>query len=150
MEKEVKGSICIKVNIPSKIKQNSYKQLFNTLTKSQKHCFIFLVCCIIAKKTPIIQGATASGKSYLINVFSTLLGQETNLYQMNSNTGISILTGQEIIKSDFDENELLQISEAYNNMKNIIGNEKEFVDMNLKDYKEIISKKLMKNLIRNY
>ena len=69
---------------------------------------------------------------------------------MNSNIEISILTGQEIIKSDFDENELLQISEAYNNMKNIIGNEKEFVDMNLKDYKEIISKKLMKNLIRNY
>ena len=69
---------------------------------------------------------------------------------MNSNIEISILTGQEIIKSDFDENELLQISEAYNNMKNIIGNEKEFVEMNLKDYKEIISKKLMKNLIRNY
>ena len=59
---------------------------------------------------------------------------------MNSNIEISILTGQEIIKSDFDENELLQISEAYNNMKNIIGNEKEFVDMNLKDYKEISSK----------
>ena len=69
---------------------------------------------------------------------------------MNSNIEISILTNQEIIKSDFDENELLQISEAYNNMKNIIGNEKKFIDMNLKDYKEIISKKLMKNLIRNY
>ena len=92
------------------------------------------------KKNPIIQGETAFGKSYLINICTTLLGQETNLYQMNSNTEMSILTGQIFIKSDFDENELLQISEVYNNMKNIIGYDKKFVDMNLKDYKEIISK----------
>ena len=110
------------------------------MTKSQKHCFIFLVCCIIAKKTPIIQGPTASGKSYLLNVFAALLGQNTNLYQMNSNTGMSILTGQEIIKGEFDDEEKEKIREAYNNIKKLIKSDKKFVDMKLKDYKKIISK----------
>jgi len=140
LEKEAKESIRVKVNDPSKINIKKCKKLFNTLTKSQKHCFIFLICCIKSKKTPIIQGVTASGKSYLINVFATLLGQKTNLYQMNSNTGMSILTGQEIIKDDFDEDEIEKISKAYNEVKNIINYEKKFVDMELKHYKKIISK----------
>ena len=72
------------------------------------------------KKTPIIQGPTASGKSYLLNVISILLGQETNLYQMNSNTGMSILTGQEVIKEDFQEREKEKIYEAYNSVKDLI------------------------------
>jgi phage/plasmid-associated DNA primase len=80
LEKDAKESIRVKVKNPQKIDIKKCKKLFNTLTKSQKHCFIFLVCCIISKKIPIIQGATASGKSYLVNIFSTLLGQEANLY----------------------------------------------------------------------
>ena len=126
LEKEAKESIRVKVNDPSKIKIKKCKKLFESLTKSQKHCFIFLVCCIISKKTPIIQGPTASGKSYLVNAFSSILGQETNLYQMNSNTGMSILTGQEIIKGDFDNNEKEKICEAYNSIKDIIKYDKSF------------------------
>ena len=140
LEKEAKEAIRVKVNDPTKIKIKKCKKLFNTLTKSQKHCFIFLVCCIISKKTPILQGPTASGKSYLINAFATILGQETNLYQMNSNTGMSILTGQEIIKGDFDDNEKEKICEAYNSIKDIINYKKSFNDMELKHYKRIISK----------
>ena len=84
LEKEAKESIRVKVKNPKKIKPKKCKKLFDTLTKSQKHCFIFLICCIISKKTPIIQGATASGKSYLISTLATLLGQDTNLYQMRN------------------------------------------------------------------
>ena len=140
LEKEAKESIRVKVNNPENIKTKTCKKLFDTLTKSQKHCFIFLVCCIIAKKTPIIQGPTASGKSYLVSVFATLLGQETNLYQMNSNTGLSILTGQEIIKGDFDDDEKSKICEAYTSIKKLIKYNKDFNDMELKHYKKIISK----------
>ena len=140
LEKEAKESIRIKVKNPEKIKIKKCKQLFNTLTKSQKHCFIFLICCIKSKKTPIIQGPTASGKSYLLRIFSTLLGQETNLYQMNSNTGMSILTGQEIIKEEFDDDEKTKICEAYNSIKDIINYKKDFNDMKFKHYKKIISK----------
>jgi midasin (ATPase involved in ribosome maturation) len=112
LEKEAKESIRVKVYDPSKIDVKKSKKLFKTLTKSQKHCFIFLICCIQSKKTPIIQGATASGKSYLTKIFADLLGQEINLYQMNSNSGLSILTGQDLIKEDFDEKELIKIRKA--------------------------------------
>jgi len=133
-------SIRVKVNNPKKIKIRKCKQLFDTLTKSQKHCFIFLICCLISKKTPIIKGPTASGKSYLLNVFSTLLGQEPNLYQMNSNIGMSILTGQEIIKEEFDDFEREKICNAYKNIEEIINYKRSFNTMNLKHYKKIISK----------
>ena len=151
LDKDAKESIRVKVNNPEIIKIKRNKKLFDTLTKSQKHCFIFLICCIISKKTPIIQGPTASGKSYLLSVISTLLGQETNLYQMNSNTGMSILTGQEVIKGEFDEKEKEKICEAYNDIKDLIKTKKDksFNDMDLKDYKNIISKidkKLIKKL----
>jgi hypothetical protein len=59
---------------------------------------------------------------------------------MNSNTGMSILTGQEIIKGNFDEEEKNKIREAYNNVKSLIKMKKAFYEMSLKDYKNIISK----------
>jgi type IV secretory pathway ATPase VirB11/archaellum biosynthesis ATPase len=74
LEKEAKESIRVKVHNSDNIDVTKNKKLFNTLTKAQKHCFIFLICSIISKKTPIIQGPTASGKSYLLNVVSILLG----------------------------------------------------------------------------
>jgi len=140
LEREAKESIRVKVKNPEKIKIKKCKKLFDTLTKSQKHCFIFLICCIISKKTPIIQGPTASGKSYLLNVVSILLGQDSNLYQMNLNTGMSILTGQEIIKEDFNEKEREEINKCYKSIKNIIDYEKPFNSMSLKHYKKVISK----------
>ena len=71
---------------------------------------------------------------------SILLGQDTNLYQLNSNAGISIVTGQDIIKEDFDECEKEKICEAYNEIKDIIKYKKSFNDMNLNHYKKIITK----------
>jgi len=142
LDKESKQSIRVKVKNQVKIPKK-YKKLFDTLTKSQKHCFIFLICCILSKKIPIIQGPTASGKSYLISVLSTLLGQEANLYQMNSNTGLSILTGQEIIKEKFDEKEKIKIREAYDSIKDLINYDKPFNDIEkkgLEQYKKIISR----------
>ena len=87
-----------------------------------------------------MQGPTASGKSYLLNVFSILLGQDSNLYQMNSNIGISIFTGQEIIKEDFDEKEREEIYNNYKSIEKIIKYKKSFNDMSLNHYKKIISK----------
>ena len=122
------------------IKKKRNIKIFESLTKSQKHCFVFLICCIKAKKVPIIQGKTASGKSFLIQQFAKILGQESILYQMNSNTGISLLTGQEIIKEEFDKKELNRMKEAYDNIKNILGNEEKFKKLKLKDYKKLIKK----------
>jgi hypothetical protein len=56
---------------------------------------------------PIIQGITASGKSYSINIFSKIMGEELFAYQMNENTGISIFTGQSKIKENISKEEIV-------------------------------------------
>ena len=48
LERDEKEYIRVKVNNPEKIEIKKCKKLFDTLTKSQKHCFIFLICCIIS------------------------------------------------------------------------------------------------------
>ena len=59
---------------------------------------------------------------------------------MNKNSGLSILNGQEIIKEEFEEDELEEVYKAYNSIKKIIIHKKSFNDLNFKDYKKIISK----------
>ena len=73
------------------------------MTFNEKFCFLFLFCCIKAKITPIIQGLTASGKSYIIKIFAEILGQDLSIYQLNSNSGISLFIGNFIMKDNFDE-----------------------------------------------
>jgi hypothetical protein len=66
---------------------------------------------------------------------------------MNSNTGTSILTGQEIIKENFGGDEVKEINDAYNRVKKFIKKDKDFNEMDFNDYKHIISKidKKLKN-----
>ena len=67
--------------------------------------FSIFICCVIAKKTPIIQGITASGKSFIIKLLSEILGQDLSIYQLNSNSGLSLFTGQSVMKEEFDDKE---------------------------------------------
>ena len=140
ISKNSKEFISVSIKNPGVIEKERNIKIFESLTKSQKHCFIFLICCIKAKKVPIIQGKTASGKSFLIQQFAKLLGQESILYQMNSNTGNSLFTGQEIIKEKFDKDELKRMKKAYNNIKKILKEKKEFEKLKFKDYKKLIKK----------
>ena len=59
----------IAIKYPDKIDTVKLKKKFNSMTLSEKLCFLFLLCCVIAKKTPIIQGVTASGKSFIIKYY---------------------------------------------------------------------------------
>jgi hypothetical protein len=54
LEKDKKELLRVKANEPSEIKIEECKRLFDTLTKSQNNCFIFLIFCIISNKIPII------------------------------------------------------------------------------------------------
>ena len=153
LSKEAKESIIVKVQNPKLIKSIKRNiRLFNSFTKSQKYGFIFLICCILSKKVPILQGDTGSGKSFLVSVTAKLLGQDTNLYQMNSNSGMSILIGQEIIKDKFDKEEKEKMRKAYFGNPDDENDEgiselldikklkkKAFKDFQLQDYKLIIS-----------
>ena len=104
-KKSEKNQIEIKIKNPDYIKTKEMINKFNSMTFNEKFCFLFLVCCIKAKKTPIIQGVTSSGKSFIIKLFAEILGQDLNIYQLNANSGISIFTGQSIMKEHFDKKE---------------------------------------------
>ena len=68
---------------------------------------------------------------------------------MNSNTGTSILTGQEIIKENFGGDEVKEINDAYNRVKKFIKKDKDFNEMDFNDFKNIILKidKKLKNKV---
>ena len=68
---------------------------------------------------------------------------------MNSNTGTSILTGQEIIKENFGVDEVKEINDAYNRVKKFIKKDKDFNEMDFNDFKNIILKidKKLKNKV---
>jgi midasin (ATPase involved in ribosome maturation) len=73
------------------------KSIINGLTDTETRCLFFLILCLKSKIIPIIQGETASGKSFIIRLFSKMLGKKLNVYQMNQDTGLSIFTGQSIL-----------------------------------------------------
>ena len=104
-KKGKKNKLKIEIKHPEKIKTKKLIKKFNSMTLTEKLCFLFLICCIISKKTPIIQGVTASGKSFIIKLLSEILGQDLSIYQLNSNSGISLFTGQSIMKEEFDDKE---------------------------------------------
>lgn len=105
LSKKNKYNLTIDIKEPKKIDPKLCKKKFDSLTLDEKYCFLFLMCCVKAKKVPIIQGETASGKSFLIKLFAEIMGQTLNIYQLNDNSGMSIFTGQSIMNEDFDKNE---------------------------------------------
>ncbi len=101
------------------------------MTLTEKLCFLFLICCVIAKKTPIIQGVTASGKSFIIKLLAEVLGQDLSIYQLNPNYGISLFTGQFVMKEEFDKKEKEKLK---NVLKLLNIKDKKIKDINSKDF----------------
>mgnify|MGYP002622861730 CR=1 FL=1 len=136
----ISDNIEIKINNPDKIKKTENIRLFKSLTKIQKLGIIFLICCIKSGKIPLIQGETASGKSYLMKIFAQIFGQEMILYQITANSGISIITGQDIIKTEIEEDELKKLKKCYKSIKEIIRENQSFDKFKEEDYHLILTK----------
>ena len=150
--KRSKNQIEIEIKNSEKIKKNyeKLKNKFNSMTLTEKLCFLFLLCCIKAQKTPIIQAVTSSGKSFIVKLFSDILGQDLSIYQLNSNSGLSIFTGQSVIKKNFDDKEKNEIKDI---MKLLKIKSKNYNEISSEDFKNIqikIDKKLKsKDLDKN-
>ena len=143
-KKSKKNKIMIKIKNPRKINKDKNIKLFNSLTQSEKFCLLFLLCCLKAKKVPIIQGITASGKSYSINALSKILGEELFIYQMNENTGISIFTGQSIIKREFTTKEITELQKIIELVKYENRDVNKIDGEDIKKILELINKQLEK------
>ena len=136
--KKGKGNqLKIEIKNPDLIKTKKLINKFNSMTLTEKLCFLFLMCCIIAKKTPIIQGVTASGKSFIVKLLAEVLGQDLSIYQLNSNSGISLFTGQSIMKEEFDKKEREKLKGI---LKLLNIKDKKIKDINSKDFTEFQNK----------
>ena len=123
-----------------KINKNKNKGLFSSLTKMQKLGIIFLLCCIQSGRIPLIQGETASGKSYLMKIFAQLFGQKMFLYQRTSNSGISIVTGQDIIKAEIETDEITKLKENFKKIRKLIKEERHFKNIRKEEYPSILTR----------
>lgn len=139
-------NIELKITNSKKINKFENKRLFSYLTKLQKLGIIFLICCIQSGRIPLIQGETASGKSYLMKILAKLFGQEMILYQITSNSVISIITGQDIIKAEIDENEKDILKRTFKNIKKLklIDEKRHFKDLEEDEYPSILLKIIKK------
>ena len=61
----------------------------------------------------IIQGETASGKSYVISKFAKVLGKKLIIYQMNSDSSLSIFLNQSILSNQLKENKYFELKEKF-------------------------------------
>ena len=104
-----------------------------TLTPEQRFGLIFLMISVKSNIPCIIQGPTASGKSYLIKLFCELLGEDPEIIIINNDSGINLLTGQIAPKNEIEYNNILSIKNAIEECKDIEGVYSIFEEDNFKD-----------------
>ena len=117
------------------MKKNIRKELLkkiHSLTPDQRRGIIFLMLSILSDVPCVIQGITASGKTYLIRLFCELLGQEPLIIDINNDTGISILLRQLVPKEELEKEKIVKIKKK---LTKLIKNEK---NMNEKEIENII------------
>ena len=129
--------------------ENLKKKMFS-LTPEQRLGLIFLMISLQTNLTCIIQGPTASGKSYLIKLFCELLGEEPEIIELNNDSGISLLTGQIAPKSDLDDEDIIKIQKLFKKCKindklYSIVNKNDFIE-NPKKWKPYHFREILKEL----
>ena len=88
----------ISIKINKQIEKNSSLILLekiNTLSIEQRICLIFLILSVKSKIVAnILQGKSLSGKTFIIKLLSEILGQDLIIFQLNNDSGLSLLTNQ--------------------------------------------------------
>ena len=145
--------LCLKSNINSNeekeilltgnINIKYIKKKINTLTEVQKQCLLFLFISFLSKRTCIIQGPTASGKSKLVSLFAKMIGKELIVYQMNNDTNSSMLSGQKILCNNLTNIEIKKFLDIIN----IITQLKIFSDNKINNKLKIISDNINSNKV---
>ena len=102
-------------NNPNKFEDLKRKMF--TLTPEQRFGLIVLMLSVKANIPCIIQGPTASGKSYLIKLFCEILGENPEIITLNNDSGINLLTGQIAPKNEIEYEKKISIKEAFEEFK---------------------------------
>ena len=129
--------------------ENIKKKMFS-LTPQQRLGLVFLMIALKTDLTCIIQGPTASGKSFLMKLFCELFGENPEIIELNNDSGISLLTGQIAPKSEIDDEDIEKIQNILNKCKdneklNSIVNKDNFIE-NTKNWKPKVFRKILNEL----
>ena len=109
---------------------------FNTLTKPQKHCLLFLSCSILTNYSIILQGNTNSGKTHLITLFAEMLGKKLHVYQMNKDINLTMIFGQSSIRR-LNIEERREINRLCKELSNEIGHKNDYYQWNKSNYSKL-------------
>ena len=152
IDEKIKIKIKIKAFFKDKLsyeEKNNLQKKFNSLNSTQKICILFLILCVLSKRTSLIQGETASGKSHVIRTFGELMGKKINIYKINSESSTILLAGQSHLNSNITKEEseelkiIFQKLEKFELIKeNIIQKfeEEKYNEWSSKSFKELINK----------
>ena len=108
--------------IKSKINIQTFSEIrkqIKSLTLIQRLGLIFLLLSVNSNIPVTIQGETGSGKSYLIRLFAKLCGENLEVIELNNDSGIQILSGQIIPKSDLTNDEITSLQSIFKKINNI-------------------------------
>ena len=112
--------------------ENLKRKMF-TLTPEQRFGLIVLMLSVKANIPCIIQGPTASGKSYLIKLFCELLGENPEIITLNNDSGINLLTGQIAPKNEIEYEKKVLIQNAIEEFKDYKDIYSIFINNNYKE-----------------
>lgn len=107
----------IKYKVKEYIFEEARKEIekkFLSFTLSQREAAIFLLLAVKANIICIINGQSGSGKGYLIRTFAEACGEKLVNIDLNNDSGISVITGQIIPKSELSEEEIDELKDLFN------------------------------------
>ncbi|OHT12744.1 hypothetical protein TRFO_17377 [Tritrichomonas foetus] len=88
------------------------------LTLSEQKLFSFLSCAIKFYSPIIIQGSTASGKTYSVQLFADILGQPLRVIQLNSEINSSTIAGVFQPSKNLNDIEVEELQQSLDLIKN--------------------------------
>ena len=92
----------------------------NHLTKSEKQLFEFLILNTNEYTPILVQGPTASGKTFSIQLFASILGKKLKVLQMNQEIDSSFIAGTYSPSKDLSSNDILELQSALELLNNMI------------------------------
>ena len=75
-----------------------------------------------------------------MKIIAQLFGQKMTLYQITSNSGISIITGQDIIKAKIHNDEINELKAGFKSVKNLIKEKRNFKKITEEEYPSILNR----------
>lgn len=100
------------VSINSPIGIQSYMNDINHLTKSEKQLFEFLILNTDEYTPLIVQGPTASGKTFSIQLFAKILGKNLKVLQMNQEINSSFIVGSYNPSKNLSSSDIFELRNA--------------------------------------